>query len=298
MQIAIIGLGKMGGNMVKRLLGGGHTVVAWDRDAATVAKMAKDGATGGNSLKDVVAKLTAPRAVWVMVPSGRATEDTIHELSGLLSPNDILIDGGNSNFRDSIRHAAELAEKKIRFLDAGTSGGIWGLEVGYCLMVGGDKSAYDHIEPALLTLAPKDGVAYFGKAGAGHFSKMVHNGIEYAMMQSYAEGFELLRASEFGYDLRTLTKVWNHGSVVRSWLLELAERAFVKDPDLKELKAYVEDSGEGRWTVNEAIAHAVPVPTIAASLFARFVSRQENSFGMRVLAALRNEFGGHAVKKA
>jgi 6-phosphogluconate dehydrogenase len=216
----------------------------------------------------------------------------------MLSPNDILIDGGNSNFRDSMRHSSELAEKKIRFLDAGTSGGIWGLEVGYCLMVGGDKSAYDHVEPALLTLAPKDGVAYFGKAGAGHFSKMVHNGIEYAMMQSYAEGFELLRASEFGYDLRTLTKVWNHGSVVRSWLLELAERAFVKDPDLKELKAYVEDSGEGRWTVNEAIAHAVPVPAIAASLFARFVSRQDNSFSMRVLAALRNEFGGHAVKKA
>jgi 6-phosphogluconate dehydrogenase len=284
--------------MVKRLLGGGHSVVAWDRDAATVEKVAKEGATGASSLKDVVAKLSAPRAVWVMVPSGRATEETIRELSGMLSPNDILIDGGNSNFRDSMRHSSELADKKIRFLDAGTSGGIWGLEVGYCLMVGGDKSAYDHVEPALLTLAPKDGVAYFGKAGAGHFSKMVHNGIEYAMMQSYAEGFELLRASEFGYDLRTLTKVWNHGSVVRSWLLELAERAFVKDPDLKELKAYVEDSGEGRWTVNEAIAHAVPVPAIAASLFARFVSRQDNSFSMRVLAALRNEFGGHAVKKA
>jgi 6-phosphogluconate dehydrogenase len=298
MQIAIVGLGKMGGNMVKRLLGGGHSVVAWDRDAATVEKVAKEGATGASSLKDVVAKLSAPRAVWVMVPSGRATEETIRELSGMLSPNDILIDGGNSNFRDSMRHSSELADKKIRFLDAGTSGGIWGLEVGYCLMVGGDKSAYDHVEPALLTLAPKDGVAYFGKAGAGHFSKMVHNGIEYAMMQSYAEGFELLRASEFGYDLRTLTKVWNHGSVVRSWLLELAERAFVKDPDLKELKAYVEDSGEGRWTVNEAIAHAVPVPAIAASLFARFVSRQDNSFSMRVLAALRNEFGGHAVKKA
>jgi 6-phosphogluconate dehydrogenase len=298
MQIAIVGLGKMGGNMVKRLLGGDHGVVAWDRDAAIVEKLVKEGATGATSLKDVVAKLASPRAVWVMVPSGRATEETIHELSGLLSPNDILIDGGNSNFRDSIRHAAELAAKKIRFLDAGTSGGIWGLEVGYCLMVGGDKSAYDHVEPALLTLAPKDGVAYFGKAGAGHFSKMVHNGIEYAMMQSYAEGFELLRASEFGYDLRTLTKVWNHGSVVRSWLLELAERAFVKDPELKDLKAYVEDSGEGRWTVNEAIAHAVPVPAIAASLFARFVSRQDNSFAMRVLAALRNEFGGHAVKKA
>jgi 6-phosphogluconate dehydrogenase len=298
MQIAIVGLGKMGGNMVKRLLGGGHKVVAYDRDAAVVERSVKDGATGAGSLKDVVDKLTAPRAVWVMVPSGKPTEDTIVELSKLLAADDIVIDGGNSNFRDSMRRSSELAAKKIRFLDAGTSGGIWGLEVGYCLMIGGDKSAYDQCEAALKTLAPKDGVAYFGKAGAGHFSKMVHNGIEYAMMQSYAEGFELLRASEFGYDLRTLTKVWNHGSVVRSWLLELAERAFVKDPELKELKAWVDDSGEGRWTVNEAVAHAVAVPTIAASLFARFVSRQDNSFAMRVLSALRNEFGGHAVKKA
>ena len=215
-----------------------------------------------------------------------------------MAPDDIVIDGGNSNFRDSIRHSTELTEKKIRFLDAGTSGGIWGLEVGYCLMVGGDRSAYEQILPALTTLAPKDGLGYFGKAGAGHFCKMVHNGIEYAMMQSYAEGFELLKATEFGYDLKQVTSVWNHGSVVRSWLLELAERAFNKDPELKELKAYVDDSGEGRWTVNEAIAHAVPVPTIAAALFARFTSRQENSFAMRVLSALRNEFGGHAVKKA
>jgi 6-phosphogluconate dehydrogenase len=298
MQIAIVGLGKMGGNMVKRLLGGGHQVVAFDRDPGAVERLVKDGATGASSLQDVVAKLGAPRAVWVMVPSGKPTEDTIQQLSTLLSPNDIVIDGGNSNFRDSIRHSKELAEKRLRFLDAGTSGGIWGLEVGYCLMVGGDESAYKQIEPALLTLAPKDGLAYFGKAGAGHFTKMVHNGIEYAMMQAYAEGFELLKAAEFGIDLRKVTSVWKNGSVVRSWLLDLADRAFNKDPELKELKAYVEDSGEGRWTVNEAIAHAVPVPTIAASLFARFASRQDNSFAMRVLAALRNEFGGHAVKKA
>ena len=298
MQIAIVGLGKMGGNMVKRLLGGGHQVVAFDRDAEAVQRLAKEGATGASSLEDVVAKLNGPRAVWVMVPSGRPTEETIQKLSTLLSANDIVIDGGNSNFRDSIRHSKELAEKKIRFLDAGTSGGIWGLEVGYCLMVGGDESAYTQIEPALITLAPKDGLGYFGSAGAGHFTKMVHNGIEYAMMQAYAEGFELLKASEFKIDLRKVTGVWRQGSVVRSWLLDLADRAFNKDPELKELKAYVEDSGEGRWTIVEALNYAVPVPTIAASLFARFASRQENGFGLRVLAALRNEFGGHAVKKA
>jgi 6-phosphogluconate dehydrogenase len=298
MQIAIVGLGKMGGNMVKRLLGGGHQVVAYDRDAGAVERLAKEGAVGAASLSEVVSKLSSPRAVWVMVPAGKPTEDTLSELGSMLSANDVVIDGGNSNFRDSIRRSASLAEKGIRYLDAGTSGGIWGLENGYCLMVGGDKSAYEHVLPALTTLAPKEGLAYFGKAGAGHFAKMVHNGIEYAMMQAYAEGFELLKATDFGYDLRQVTKVWNRGSVVRSWLLELAERAFNKDPELKELKAYVEDSGEGRWTVNEAVAHAVPAPTIAASLFARFNSRQDNSFAMRVLAALRNEFGGHAVKKA
>lgn len=298
MQIAIVGLGKMGGNMVKRLLGGGHQVVAFDRDPAAVSRLAADGATPASSLTDVVTKLASPRAVWVMVPSGDPTEATIRELSGLLGANDIVVDGGNSNFRDSMRRSSDLAAKGIRFLDAGTSGGIWGLEVGYCLMLGGDKSAYDHILPALTTLAPKDGLGYFGKAGAGHFCKMVHNGIEYAMMQSYAEGFELLKATDFDYDLRQVTGVWNHGSVVRSWLLELAERAFKKDRELSGLKAYVEDSGEGRWTVNEAVTHAVPVPTIAAALFARFTSRQENSFAMRVLSALRNEFGGHAVRKA
>jgi 6-phosphogluconate dehydrogenase len=298
MQIAIIGLGKMGGNMVKRLLGGGHTVVAYDRDAEAVKRLVADGAKGASSLAEVVKQLEAPRAVWVMVPSGAPTESTIDELAGLMSPNDIIIDGGNSNFHDDVRRSAKLAEKKIRMLDAGTSGGVWGLQVGYCLMVGGDESAYKIVEPALVTLAPPGGLGYFGKAGAGHFAKMVHNGVEYALMQSYAEGFELLKACEYNYDLHKLSKVWNQGSVIRSWLLELAESAFQKDPDLKALKAYVDDTGEGRWTVNEAIAHAVPAPTIAASLFARFTSRQDNSFAMRVLAALRNEFGGHAVKKA
>lgn len=298
MQIAIVGLGKMGGNMVRRLMRGGHTVVAYDRDPAAVQKLVGEGATGASSLDELVQKLSAPRAVWVMVPSGAPTEDTIKALAGKLSENDIVIDGGNSNFRDSMRRSKELAEKKLRFLDAGTSGGVWGLENGYALMIGGDKSAWEHCKPALETLAPKNGLGYFGKAGAGHFVKMVHNGVEYAMMQAYAEGFELMKAAEFGLDLREVTRVWNNGSVVRSWLSELAERAFNRDPELKELKAYVDDSGEGRWTVNEAVAHAVPAPTIAASLFARFSSRQDNSFAMRVLAALRNEFGGHAVKKA
>lgn len=298
MQIAMIGLGRMGGNMVRRLLRGNHEVVVYDRDAAAVEKLVGEGAKGATSLADLVSKLKAPRAAWVMVPSGAPTQATIDELAGLMEKGDIVIDGGNSNFRDSMRRSAELEKKGLRFLDVGTSGGIWGLEVGYCMMIGGDKGAYEHVLPGLVTLAPKDGCAYFGKAGAGHFAKMVHNGVEYAMMQSYAEGFELMKASEFGYDLREVTHVWNQGSVVRSWLLELCERAFVKDPELKQLKAYVDDSGEGRWTVDEAVAHAVPVPTIAASLFARFTSRQESSFAMRVLAALRNEFGGHAVKKA
>jgi 6-phosphogluconate dehydrogenase len=298
MQIAIVGLGRMGGNMVKRLLGGGHKVVAYDRDPAAVERLAKEGATGASSLADVVAKLEGPRAVWVMVPAGAPTESTIQELGKLLSPNDIVIDGGNSNFKDSVRRADELAKKQIRFLDAGTSGGIWGLEVGYCLMVGGDESAYKHVEPALLTLAPKDGLGYFGKAGAGHYVKMVHNGIEYAMMQAYAEGFELLKECDYKIDLRKVTQVWSHGSVIRSWLLELAERAFGRDPELSQLKAYVDDSGEGRWTVDECVRNAVAAPTMALSLFARFASRKENAFGLRVLAALRNEFGGHAVKKA
>jgi 6-phosphogluconate dehydrogenase len=296
MQIAVIGLGKMGGNMVRRLLGGGHQVVAFDRAPAAVQRAADDGAIGAGSLADVAMKMTPPRVVWVMLPAGGPTDSTIEDLSNLLSVGDIVIDGGNSNFRDSQRRAADLARKRVRFLDAGTSGGVWGLQKGYSLMVGGDESAYEHCMPALTTLAPEGGLGYFGKAGAGHFCKMVHNGIEYAMMQAYAEGFELLKATDFGYDLRQVTHVWNHGGVVRSWLLELAEDAFTKDPDLSALKPYVDDSGEGRWTVHEAVARAVAVPTIAAALFARFTSRQENSFALRVLAALRSEFGGHAVK--
>jgi 6-phosphogluconate dehydrogenase len=298
MQIAIVGLGRMGGNMAERLLRGGHEVVAFDRDPAAVERLTKDGATGAASLDDVVKKLAAPRAVWVMLPPGSPTEDSISTLAELMQPKDVVIDGGNSNYKHSQRRSAELAAKGIRWLDAGTSGGVWGLENGYCLMVGGDEDAYEHCLPALKTLAPENGLGYFGKAGAGHFAKMIHNGIEYAMMEAYAEGFEILQASEFGYDLRELSKVWNHGSVVRSWLLELAEDAFERDPGLKELKPWVDDSGEGRWTVEAAIALGVPAPAIAASLFQRFFSREENSFGMRVLAALRNEFGGHAVKRA
>ncbi|MFO0736125.1 MAG: decarboxylating 6-phosphogluconate dehydrogenase [Labilithrix sp.] len=298
MQIAMIGLGKMGGNMVRRLLAGGHQVVGWDRDANVVAELAKEGMTPASSLADVAGKLSPPRAVWVMVPSGGPTDATIQDLKGVLAENDILIDGGNSNYKDSVRHAKELAEKKIRFLDAGTSGGVWGRENGYALMVGGDESAYQHVLPALTTLAPTDGLDYFGAAGAGHYVKMVHNGVEYAMMQAYAEGFELLKYCDYKFDLRKVTKVWNHGSVVRSWLCELAERAFNKDPELSTLKAYVQDSGEGRWTIDEGVRLGVSLPTIALSLFARFASREPNAFGLRVLAALRNEFGGHAVKKA
>lgn len=297
MQIAMIGLGKMGGNMVRRLLKGGHRVVGWDRDALVVDGLVKEGMTGAASLADLVSKLDTPRVVWVMVPAGSPTDGTIQELSKRLAADDIVIDGGNSNFKDSVRHHTELEERKIRFLDAGTSGGVWGLEVGYCLMVGGDRSAYDHVLPALTTLAPKEGLGYFGAAGAGHYVKMVHNGVEYAMMQAYAEGFELLKECEYKFDLKEVTHVWNHGSVIRSWLCELAERAFNRDPELSDLKAYVNDSGEGRWTVDEAVRLGVSMPTIALSLFARFASREENSFGLRVLAALRNEFGGHPVKK-
>ncbi|MBX3231040.1 MAG: decarboxylating 6-phosphogluconate dehydrogenase [Labilithrix sp.] len=298
MQIAIVGLGKMGGNMVRRLVKGGHEVVGYDRDPAVVAALAKEGMVAAGSLAEVVAKLSGPRAVWIMVPAGAPTEDTIVELSQLLAPNDILIDGGNSNFKDSVRRAKELADKQIRFLDAGTSGGVWGLANGYCLMIGGDESAYEAVLPALTTLAPKDGLAYFGSAGAGHYVKMVHNGIEYAMMQAYAEGFELLKECDYKFDLRKVTRVWNRGSVVRSWLCELAENAFNEDPELSKLKAYVNDSGEGRWTVDEAVRLGVALPTIALSLFARFDSRKDNPFGLRVLAALRNQFGGHAVTKA
>jgi 6-phosphogluconate dehydrogenase len=232
-----------------------------------------------------------------MIPAGDPTEQTIRELTGLLDKGDLIVDGGNSNFRDSMRRGSELEKQGLLFVDAGTSGGIWGLEIGYCLMVGGSKEAFRRIQPALETLAPKDGYAHVGPVGAGHFTKMVHNGIEYAMLQAYAEGFEILEASQFELDMHQLAALWNHGSVVRSWLLELAESAFAKDPGLSKVRGYVEDSGEGRWTVFEAINENVPAPAIAASLFARFASRQDDSFAMRMIAALRNEFGGHAVKE-
>lgn len=288
MQLGMIGLGRMGANMAERLRRGGHDVIGYDHnpDVSDVG-----------SLAELAERLTAPRVAWVMVPSGDPTEQTIRELSDLLQTGDLIVDGGNSNFRDSMRRGEELQAKGIEFVDAGTSGGIWGLEIGFCLMVGGTDAAFSRIGPALKTLAPEDGYAHVGPSGAGHFTKMVHNGIEYAMAQSYAEGFEILRESQFDLDLRQVAALWNHGSVIRSWLLELTESAFEKDADLSQIKGYVEDSGEGRWTVFEAINENVPATVIAASLFARFTSRQDDSFAMRVIAALRNEFGGHAVKK-
>jgi 6-phosphogluconate dehydrogenase len=288
MQLGMVGLGRMGANMAERLRRGGHEVIGYDRNPAV---------SDVGSLSELVDRLAAPRSAWVMVPAGDPTEQTIQELAVLLQAGDLIVDGGNSNFRDSVRRGAEMEKRGLLFVDAGTSGGIWGLEVGYCLMVGGSEEGFRRVEPALKTLAPEDGYAHVGPVGAGHFTKMVHNGIEYAMLQSYAEGFEILKASQFDVDLHRIASLWNHGSVVRSWLLELAERAFAKDPDLSQIRGYVEDSGEGRWTVFEAINENVAAPTIAASLFARFVSRQDDSFAMRVIAALRNEFGGHAVKE-
>jgi 6-phosphogluconate dehydrogenase len=298
MELAMIGLGKMGKNMVLRLLGGGHRVVVWNRDEGPARELAAKGAIEASSVADLVSRMALPRAVWCMVPSGDATESVVADLEARLEPGDIVIDGGNSNFHDSKRRAARLAERGLHFLDAGTSGGIWGLTEGYCLMVGGPREAYDRLLPALTTLAPPDGCRHVGPSGAGHYAKMVHNGIEYGMMQAYAEGFELLAASGHDYDLGELAHLWNRGSVVRSWLLELAERALKQDPGLATVDDYVDDSGEGRWTLIESVEKAVPMPVLAASLHARFRSRQESAFSGRMLAALRKEFGGHAVKPA
>ena len=299
MQLAMIGLGKMGGNMVERLLRGGHKVVAFDRANETVQKYAKLGATAASSLGDIVKKLDAPRVIWIMVPAGAPVDDTINELRPALSEGDILIDGGNSNFHETMRRAKELAQHGIQFIDSGTSGGIWGLENGYCLMVGGEKRAVLRCEPIFKTLAQPKGFLHVGPSGAGHYVKMIHNGIEYGLMQAYAEGYEILHASKNfpDLDLAEIGELWQHGSVVRSWLNELAVSAFTKDPDLDKLKGFVSDSGEGRWTVQEAIDVDVPAPVITLSLLMRFRSRQDDSFGAKVLAALRNEFGGHAVHK-
>ena len=299
MEIGLYGLGRMGANMVRRLIRDGeHRVVASNRSPGPVDEVVSEGAEGAYSMEEMVEKLDKPRVIWVMVPAGDPTEQTLLNFAELMDEGDILIDGGNSYFRDSIRRAEMLHERGLRFLDAGTSGGIWGLEVGYCLMVGGDADAYEHAEPALKTLAPPNGYAYLEDAGAGHFTKMVHNGIEYGMLQAYAEGFEILQKSQYDLDLRAISSLWNQGSVVRSWLLELAERAFERDADLDGIRGYVEDSGEGRWTVLEAINEDVPAAAIAGSLFARFASRQDDSFAMKVIAALRGEFGGHAVQEA
>jgi 6-phosphogluconate dehydrogenase len=301
MQLGMIGLGRMGANMVQRLLGGGHHVVAYARRPEAVQAIVQQGAAGASSLADLVAQLDAPRAVWVMVPSGEPTETNINAVADLLSPGDAIIDGGNSNYKDSVRRAAALKERGISFLDSGTSGGIWGLKEGYSLMVGGDPETFRRLEPIFQTLAPAAdrGYGHVGPAGAGHFVKMVHNGIEYGMMQAFAEGFELMEAkNEFALNLGEIAEIWRYGSVVRSWLLDLTAAALHEDPELAALQAYVEDSGEGRWTVQEGIELAVPTPVIAASLQARFRSRQEQPMGLKLLAAMRNQFGGHAIKKA
>jgi 6-phosphogluconate dehydrogenase len=295
-RIGMIGLGRMGGNMALRLLRGGHEVVVYNRNPDPVKKLEADGAIGTNALEDLVANLAPPRAAWSMVPAGEVTEGVIDQLGDLLDEGDVVIDGGNSRYTDSIARAEKLKPKGISFVDAGTSGGIWGLTEGYCLMVGAEPEAFSIIEPALATLAPENGYAHVGPPGSGHYTKMVHNGIEYALMQSYAEGFEILKTSEFDLDVAQIAEVWRYGSVVRSWLLDLAASALGKDPDLSDLAPYVEDSGEGRWTLEKAIDQGVPAPAIAVSLFARFASRQDDSFAMKLLAALRHEFGGHAVK--
>jgi 6-phosphogluconate dehydrogenase len=297
MQIGFVGLGRMGGNMVTRLQRGGHTVVAFDRAESARAAAAATGAGAADSRGMLVQALAPPRAVWVMVPAGAPTETTIDELAGLLAAGDVIIDGGNTKWTDDVRRAERLRPRGIAYVDAGTSGGIWGLENGYCLMVGGDEEVVARLAPIFTTLAPPDGFLRVGAAGAGHYVKMIHNGIEYALMQAYAEGFELMSESDYGLDLPRIAHLWNQGSVVRSWLLELTADALAANPKLANLKPYVEDSGEGRWTVEDAIAKAVPAPTITAALFARFRSRRDNSFADRMLAALRNAFGGHAVRR-
>jgi 6-phosphogluconate dehydrogenase len=292
----MIGLGKMGGNMAQRLTQGGHEVIGYDAHPPDPARVQEMKTTLAKDLAGMVAQLQAPRTVWIMVPAGKPTQDTVDALAQLLSPGDLIIDGGNTRFTDDIARAEGLVPKGIHYMDAGTSGGIWGLQVGYCLMVGGQKEDFQRVEPVLKTLAPPDGYMYCGGVGSGHFVKMVHNGIEYAMMQGYAEGFEIMQASRYKLDLAGIAKLWGQGSVVRSWLLELTASALDKDPGLEHLQPWVEDSGEGRWTVEESINTAVPAPVIGLSLMMRFRSRQDNSFGARMLAAMRQQFGGHAVK--
>jgi len=297
MELGFVGLGRMGGNMVTRLVRGGHRIVAWDRSEDAVARARESGADAAGSLAEVTKALKAPRAVWVMVPAGEPTESTIQALAGVLERGDTIVDGGNTKWKDDVRRGSALAGRGLSYVDVGTSGGIWGLQNGYCLMVGGEKAAVDRLAPVFTTLAPPDGWLHVGGIGAGHYTKMIHNGIEYALMQAYAEGFELMSVSDYRLDLPKIATLWKQGSVVRSWLLELTAAALAADPTLEHLRAYVEDSGEGRWTVEDAVDKAVPAPTITASLFARFRSRRDNSFADRLLAALRQQFGGHAVRR-
>ncbi len=297
MELGFVGLGKMGMNMVTRLRRDQHRVVVYDRTTDLVKQAEGQGCSGASSLADLVSKLPAPRAVWIMVPSGAPTEETVQATAALLQAGDTIIDGGNTKYHDDVRRAAALKSKGIHYVDAGTSGGIWGLKVGYCLMVGGDTPVVKRLEPIFKTLAPENGWAHVGACGAGHYVKMVHNGIEYSMMQGYAEGFELMSKSEYNLDLAKIADLWMHGSVVRSWLLELGASALNQDPKLEKLKGYVQDSGEGRWMILDAIEKDVPVPTLTAALFTRFRSRQQETFAEKMLAALRNAFGGHAVRR-
>ncbi len=299
MRIGMIGLGRMGGNMTERLLRGGHEVIAYDRERKSVEAIAARGATGVNDLAALIGKLDPPPVIWMMIPSGEPVDQTIASLTPLIGTGTVLVDGGNSNYHDTVRRSEALKERGIDLVDCGTSGGIWGLEEGYCLMVGGTDEAVSRIEPLLRSLAPPEGFAHVGPSGAGHYVKMIHNGIEYGLLQAYAEGYEILHESKhYSLDLHQIAAVWNRGSVVRSWLNQLAERALEKDADLADVAAWVADSGEGRWTVQEAMDLDVPAPVITLSLLARFRSRQPASYGAKVIAALRREFGGHPVRSA
>jgi len=298
MQIGIVGLGRMGGNMTQRLIERGHTVVTYDRNPDAIWATVEHGAVGVATLEEMVQRLESPRAIWVMVPAGAPVDSVILTLTQYMAPGDTIIDGGNSNFHDTVTRAARLLEQQqIHLIDAGTSGGVWGLQVGYCLMVGGDKEPVTRLEPIFTALAPDAGYAHVGPPGAGHYVKMIHNGIEYGMLQAYAEGFEIMHAADFKLDMHQIAALWNHGSVVRSWLLELAERAFAQGNDLEGIRGWVADSGEGRWAAQEAIDKDIPAPIITVSLLERLRSRQEESFSAKVIAALRNQFGGHEVKK-
>ncbi|HEX8860426.1 MAG TPA: decarboxylating 6-phosphogluconate dehydrogenase [Actinomycetes bacterium] len=298
MEVGMIGIGRMGAGMSRRLLRGGHRVVAYDRDPHAPDVVVHDGGAAAASLAELVKELAPPRTVWLMVPAGDPTESTVRAVGELLQPGDVIVDGGNSNFHDARRRGQALEVKGVRFLDCGTSGGIWGVRDGFCLMIGGSDEAFAQVEPAFATLAPEGGYAHVGPVGAGHYVKMVHNGIEYALLQGYAEGFEIMHASDYDLDLYQISELWRHGSVVRSWLLDLAAAAYRRDPELSALTGWVEDSGEGRWTVQEALDKDVPAPVINLSLIMRLRSRQPDSYGAKVIAALRNEFGGHPIHPA